>query len=100
MDQKRVKELLSEEAFVKSLVSLETPEQVQAAFKAKGVDVTVDEVKALGEAVKQSASGDVSDADLEKVAGGFTGQDIATIMGALPPGAIDSIGDALRRQGW
>ncbi|MDR1622336.1 MAG: Nif11-like leader peptide family RiPP precursor [Synergistaceae bacterium] len=70
MDEKRVKELFSDEAFVKSLFALETPEEVQAAVKAKGVDLTLDEIHAIKEGLAKSGGEELSEADLEKVAGG------------------------------
>jgi hypothetical protein len=66
-----MKELFADEAFVASLVDLETPEEVQAAVNAKGGELTLEEAKAIGEAIEQAAGGELSDADLDKVAGGF-----------------------------
>ena len=70
MDEKRAEELFADEAFVKSLLALETPEEVQAAVKAKGVDLTLDEISAIKEVLAKFTSAELSDADLENVAGG------------------------------
>ena len=75
MDEMRAKELFADEEFVKSLLALETPEQVQAAAKAKGLDLTLDEISAIKSAIKGSltnTNGELNEADLEKVAGGLT----------------------------
>ena len=75
MDEKRAKELFADEECVKSLLPLETPEQVQAAAKAKGLDLTLDEISAIKGAIKGSltnTNGELNEADLEKVAGGLT----------------------------
>ena len=73
MDEKRAEELFADEAFVKSLLALETPEEVQAAVKAKGVDLTLDEISAIKEVLAKFTSAELSDADLENVAGGNSG---------------------------
>ena len=70
MDEKRAEELFADEAFVKSLLALETPKEVQAAVKAKGVDLTLDEISAIKEVLAKFTSAELSDADLENVAGG------------------------------
>ena len=69
MDEKRAKELFADKEFVKSLLALETPEQVQAAAKAKGLDLTLDEISAIKGSLTKT-NGELSEADLEKVAGG------------------------------
>ena len=83
MDQERLKEVLKDEAFVKELLAMEEPEQVQEALEEKGVPLTLDEIKNLGEFVSKVASGEIpqetveamangelSEAELEEVAGG------------------------------
>ena len=80
MNEKRVKELFEDEAFVASLVALETPEEVQAFVNAKGGELTLEEVKAIGKAINQAQGGELSDTNLEKVAGGISSdKDIETI---------------------
>lgn len=84
MDQERLKEVLKDEAFVKELLAMEKPEQVQDALEDKGIKVTTDEIRQMGEFLKKVASGEIpretveaiakgelSEAELEKVAGGF-----------------------------
>jgi hypothetical protein len=72
MDQAKVKEIFSDEVFVTSLLKLETPEEAQKALKAKGVEMSLDEIKTLGAALEKAAKngGTLSEAELEKVAGG------------------------------
>ena len=62
MDQNKVTELMKNEEFAKKVLSFENPKDVQAAFKAEGVDITEEEVDTL--------LGKFSDEELDAVAGG------------------------------
>ena len=75
MNEKQVKEVFSDETFVKSLLELETPTEVQAALQEKGIDMTESEIISLrDEIVKQaqkiSEGGELSADQLDDVAGG------------------------------
>ena len=100
MDQERLKEVLKDEAFVKELLAMEKPEQVQDALEDKGIKVTTDEIRQMGEFLKKAASGEIpretveaiakgelSEAELEKVAGGIVFLPLA-IFGAVIGGAL------------
>ena len=84
MDQARLKEVLSDEEFVKELLTMGTAEQVQDALEDKGISVTTDEIHQAGDLLRKAASGEIpketleaaangelSEAELEEVAGGF-----------------------------
>ena len=77
MDEKRIKEIFSDEAFVKGLLALETPEEVQAALKEKGVAVSIEEIMQLKDALIKASEkaaesgGELSLEELEEAAGGF-----------------------------
>ena len=77
MDEKRIKEVFSDEAFVKALLGLESAEEAQAALKEKGLEFSTDELVALRDALlKMSAKaeangGELSVEDLDEVAGGI-----------------------------
>lgn len=60
-------ELFKDAAFVKEVAGLKSVEEVQKAFAAKGVDISIDELNKLKE---DAASGKLSDSDLAAVAGG------------------------------
>ena len=47
MNEQIIKEIFSDEIFVKSLLNLETAEEVQAALTEKEIELTVDEINAL-----------------------------------------------------
>ena len=71
MDQNKVTALLKNEDFVKKILAMDEPKDVQAAFKAEGAEISVDDVKALGKVIDAAVSGkELSDDDLEDVAGG------------------------------
>ena len=44
MNEELLKEVLSDEAFAKSLIEMETPEDVQTALKEKGVDLSIEDI--------------------------------------------------------
>ena len=71
MNESKLKELLSNEEFMNKILAMEEPENVQKAFKEEGLELTMDEVKALGAAFTKAAEGkELSEEDLDNVAGG------------------------------
>mgnify|MGYP003517103404 FL=1 len=76
MNEKRIKEVFSDEAFVKELVSKETPEEVQALLEDKDIEMSVSEIVKLRELLEKKAedpNAELSDEDLEDVSGGCLG---------------------------
>ena len=88
MNMEKMKEVFSNEEFVKSLFAMENAAEVQAALKEKGVEMTEEGATALcgffakvksGEISRaqleqwavQAESGELSEEMLEKVAGGM-----------------------------
>ena len=88
MDEKRMQEVFSNEAFVATLLEAENPEEVQALVKEKGLDLTLEEIEAIKNQLAKIESGDALSADeLDEVAGGFfitfaTAAAVATIVGS------------------
>lgn len=70
MEQEKIKELMSNEAFVKDLFESESYEAAQDKFKAEGVDVSIDELKTAVTLLKKKADGELNDEDLEDISGG------------------------------
>ncbi len=75
-DQERaakLKEVFSDREFVKKMLETENAEEVQLALKGKGVDLSVEEIKAIRELiVRQMESGEELDKDqLKSVSGGI-----------------------------
>ena len=89
MNMEKMKEVLSDEEFVKSLFELETPEEVQAALKEKEIELSTDEIcqmrdflsryqegtlteeeKKAVELAGKYGEGELSEEELENVSGG------------------------------
>ena len=64
-------EVLESEQFQKEVVSVTTPEDMQKLIASHGVELTVDEVMELcGQIVKAMNSDEISEDELDNVAGG------------------------------
>ena len=108
MSIEKLKEVFSDEAFVKSMFELDTAAEVQAALKEKGVELTEEQilgirdllgkvangeisVEQLEQWAAQMESGELSDEMLEQVSGGsLTGLAIATfvVLGVCAVGTL------------
>ena len=75
MNEEKLKEALSDEAFVKELLAMEKPEDVQAALEEKGVEFTLDDIKQIGEVIRKVQSGEISQEQLERAANGELSED-------------------------
>ena len=76
MNEERIKEVFSDEAFVKELFSKETPEEVQAMLEDKDIELSIDEIVKLREMIIKKAENpdadvELGDDDLEEVSGGI-----------------------------
>ena len=100
MDEKRMQEIFADEAFVKELLSLETPEAVQAALKEKGIELSREEVEEIGKALLKvveavSENGELSMESLDEVAGGVlsTGAQVVVnlVIQAAKPAIIPAL---------
>lgn len=104
MNIEKMKEVFSDEAFVKSLFELETVAEVQAALREKGVELSEDEILGVRELflkveggeisaeqlekwVEQAESGELSEELLEQVSGG-------SVVGAAAIGIVVRIAAA------
>ena len=91
MNEERIKEIFADEEFVKELFSRETPEEAQALLKEKEIDLSIDELVKLKDlvvaklqAAENSESAELTEADLEDVAGGTFGISVViAIVGIL-----------------
>ena len=72
MNEQHMKEIFSDEAFVKSLFALETAEEVHAALKEKDVELSVEEINEIHDNLLKCVdeNGELSLEQLENVAGG------------------------------
>lgn len=80
LTQEKIQEVFSDEKFVESLLQMEEPEEVQAALKEKGIELTVEEVKQIREKLENTSEGELSEEDLGQVSGGIA---ITMIIGAI-----------------
>ena len=77
MDETRIKEVFSDEAFVMSLLEIEEPEAVRAAIKEKGIEMSLEEITGLGamlvDALEKAAEngGELALEELDEAAGGW-----------------------------
>ncbi|MEN1761407.1 MULTISPECIES: Nif11-like leader peptide family RiPP precursor [Anoxynatronum] len=69
--------LEADEKLAEKLFQLETAEEVQALLKENGFDMTIEEINAAREAlitsITPSETGELSEENLDRVAGGSTG---------------------------
>jgi len=85
MNQERINEVLSDEIFMKQLLQMETVEEAQAAFKSKGIDFSLEELKKIKELRESDLSGDLSLDQLDDVAGGSA---VAVVAAAVVAVAV------------
>jgi len=110
MDEKRIKEVFSDEVFVKGLLELEAPEEVQAALKTKDIDFTMDEIMRLHDELvktgkKADENGELSLEQLDDVAGGLdpisgTALLIFALVAIFVGGAAGFAGGGLSKLRW
>ena len=94
MNKERIKDLLADEGFVRDLLKLETPEEVQAAFKQKGVGVSIDEIVQLKDILVKAGQkgGEISLEEMDNAAGGSAALFLGSPVSGTP-GPIISIPD-------
>lgn len=84
--------LEADKGLVEKIVSLETADEVQKFLNSQGLEFSLEEINtlkdALVKAAAKSGSGELSDTDLEDVAGGSVGSVIDSV--------IDTIGNAVK----
>lgn len=76
MNEERIKEIFSDEAFVKELLSLDAAADIQALLKTKGIELDLDQIEKAKEIVAKklaiiAAGEELGDDDLDDVSGGF-----------------------------
>ena len=100
MDEKlvaKVEEVMKDESFVQQLAATEEPEEAQKLFASRGIDFTLEEVKAIAAGV-QSENGELGEDDLEAVSGGSVLATIGAVVGIV--GGVVSIIDKVRKWKW
>lgn len=102
MNEQLIKDIFSDEDFVKSLLEYESAEEVQSALKDKGLELSVDEILALQKNLAAQANDELPEDELENVTGGFvissTVIAIGSVCGALISGG--SFVNTVTRRRW
>lgn len=94
MNEAKIKEVFSDEAFVKTLLEMDNAEDVQKAVSEKGIDLSLEEINTIQSTL---ASGEELNEDqLENVAGGFAVTAICALIGAIA-GAVVGVGNGVDR---
>lgn len=85
MNEALIKEVFSDREFVESLLELETAEEVQAALKEKNLDLSVEDIENIQKALITQESSELSEEEMENVAGGFaiTAVAVSAIAGVV-----------------
>ncbi|MDO4731005.1 MAG: Nif11-like leader peptide family natural product precursor [Clostridia bacterium] len=64
MNTEKMKEVFSDEAFVKSLFAMETAAEVQSALKEKGIEMSEEEILSVRELLGKVENGEINQAQL------------------------------------
>ena len=85
MNEERIKEIFSDKEFVTELIRLETPTDIQALLKTKGIDLDIDQIEKAKALVAKKlalaeAGEELSDDDLDEVSGGIA---VLTVVSAV-----------------
>jgi len=76
MNEERIREIFSDEAFVKELLSLDAAADIQALLNTKGIELDLDQIEKAKALVAKKlalveAGEELGDDDLDEVSGGF-----------------------------
>lgn len=109
----KLQELLRNEDFVKELLTKEDPEDVQALFEDSGLELSMDEVRAIGdvfdraangeitaEQIEKAANGELSEEELSQVAGGEVIIGVGTVIAICVIGVLGLEGSYLISENW
>jgi len=80
-------EVTASDALKAEFLALKTPEEIVAFAKRNGCDTTLDDIKAFFEE-KQKAAGELSEAELEQVAGGKSVNTAEALVSAMLVGIL------------
>ncbi len=76
MKKEEISEAMKDIKFTESLMDTQSPEEIKKAFKAKGIDLSLEESEVVISTIKkiaESESGELSEEDLKKITGGVLG---------------------------
>lgn len=103
MNEQKIKEVFSDQAFVESMLEMETAEDVQKALAEKGLDLSLAEIQSIKNSL-ENTEGELSEESLENVAGGsITAIVCGLIIGGAVAGGAFGLGKAVNnwtRRRW
>lgn len=88
--QNKVLELAGNEEYMEHLLSLSSLEEMSNELAKEDVDLSPEELKKIGTVLKKKESGELTDEELEEVAGGFAW--VFGLLGVLTAGLVGKIG--------
>ena len=99
MNQEKIQEVFSDEAFFKEIFSKDTPEEVQTILAEKDIELSIEDILKLRKIIEKKLNQGVelSDDDLEDVSGGVVviGAIVYTVLPLIAATIIcDAILDA------
>ncbi len=103
MNEALIKEIFSDKAFVEALLGMETAEEVQAALKEKNLDLSIEDIENVQKALSAQESSELSEDEMENVAGGFaiTAGVVSAIAGIISATAgVGSFTHKITRGRW
>lgn len=65
-----VKQVMADQEFVAKIATMEDPVEVQAAFAAKGIDFTVDQINQIAELALNGNGDELTETEMDVVSGG------------------------------
>ena len=90
--QEKLQEVLSDEGFARELLAMERPEDVQIALEKKDIELSLDEVRQIGETIQNIQSGEISQEQLESMADGeLSEEELGEVAGGTIIGTIAAI---------
>lgn len=106
--QEKIQQVMSDQEFVKELLSLENAEDVQAKFAEKDIALSLDDIKLIKDTIiakLESGSTELSEDDLETVAGGVVAETVAAVAAVVgcviaAVAAIPSFIESIKRFRW
>ncbi len=84
----KLNELLKDEAVVKELLEQETAEDAQKFLAGKGVEISIEDLEKIQQALAAQSEGEMDDSQLENVAGGAS-LNVQVYNPILPGGIVN-----------
>ena len=97
MDQQKILAAVEDKAFLEKVIAMDSVEDVQAAFKKdKGIEISAKDLEAIQKVVEEKMDGELSEDDLENVAGGIDAT-IGVAVGTAIVSGIVALGNAVNK---